>query len=241
MSTISCGRKTSTFIYVYLVRVGNNKHPLIGKVVVNVGNNLHSDISLPCPRRSYYHSQTRLHAGSDGLCLGWCELDAISSGSKWKIIMKHLKSCLFLRMKRMAMCMLQGKLFTMKQRLLVTSGWLVLPWYFYSNLQQGLYWGHLLEMSLVYTLSSGSEIQTIARSMTHSRIKYILPCKKMVQNKDIFERQEKRNKTSTTPSCSGPITAQKSRGNSVLGVIFSHTMPKMDFRYSHRFSWEKTH
>ena len=29
--------------------------------------------------------------------------------------------------------------------------------------------------------------------------------------------------------------AQKSRGNSV-GVVFSHTMPKMDFRYSHRFS-----
>ena len=49
------------------------------------------------------------------------------------------------------------------------------------------------------------------------------------------------NLTSTTPSCSGPIPAQKSRDNSVLGVVFSHTMPKMDFRYSHRFSWEKTH
>ena len=47
--------------------------------------------------------------------------------------------------------------------------------------------------------------------------------------------------TSTTPSCSGPIPAQKSLGNSVLGVVFSHTMPKMDFRYSHRFSWEKIH
>ena len=43
-------------------------------------------------------------------------------------------------------------------------------------------------------------------------------------------------KTSTTPSCSGPISAQKSWGNSVLGVVFSHTMPKMDFHYSHRFS-----
>ena len=42
--------------------------------------------------------------------------------------------------------------------------------------------------------------------------------------------------TSTTPSCGGPIPAQKSRGNSVLGVVFSHTMPKMDFHYSHRFS-----
>ena len=48
-------------------------------------------------------------------------------------------------------------------------------------------------------------------------------------------------RTSTTPSCSRPIPAQKSRGNSVLGAVFSHTMPKMDFRYSHRFSWEKIH
>ena len=46
-------------------------------------------------------------------------------------------------------------------------------------------------------------------------------------------------KTSTTLSCSGPIPAQESRGNSRLGVVFSHTIPKMDFRYSHRFSWEK--
>ena len=50
---------------------------------------------------------------------------------------------------------------------------------------------------------------------------------------------QKQIKTSTTPSCSGPIPAQKSRGNSVLGVVFSNTMPKKDFRYSHRFSWEK--
>ena len=49
------------------------------------------------------------------------------------------------------------------------------------------------------------------------------------------------NKTSTTPSCSGPIPAQKSRGNSVIGVVFSHTMSKMKFHYSHRFSLEKTH
>ena len=28
----------------------------------------------------------------------------------------------------------------------------------------------------------------------------------------------------------------KVTGNSVLGVVFSPTMPKMDFRYSHRFS-----
>ena len=47
--------------------------------------------------------------------------------------------------------------------------------------------------------------------------------------------------TSTTPSCSGPIPARKSRCKSELGVLFSDTMPKMDFHYSHRFSWEKTH
>ena len=46
-------------------------------------------------------------------------------------------------------------------------------------------------------------------------------------------------KTNTTPSCSGPIPAQKTRGHSVLGVVFSHTMHKMDFHYSHCFSWEK--
>ena len=49
------------------------------------------------------------------------------------------------------------------------------------------------------------------------------------------------NKTSTTPSCSGPIPAQKSWGSSVLEVVSSHTMPKMNVHYSHRFSWEKTH
>ena len=30
--------------------------------------------------------------------------------------------------------------------------------------------------------------------------------------------------------------AQESQGNSVIGVVFSHTMPKTDFHYSHRFS-----
>ena len=34
--------------------------------------------------------------------------------------------------------------------------------------------------------------------------------------------------TSTKSSCSALIPAQKSRGNSVLGVEFSHMMPKME-------------
>ena len=52
-------------------------------------------------------------------------------------------------------------------------------------------------------------------------------------------------KTSTTPSCSGPIPAQKSfdksQANSVLGDIFSHLMFEMNFYRFHRFSWEKIH
>ena len=48
-------------------------------------------------------------------------------------------------------------------------------------------------------------------------------------------------KTSTTRSGSVLIPAQKSRGNSVLEVVFSQTMPKMDFHYFHRLcSKERT-
>ena len=38
-----------------------------------------------------------------------------------------------------------------------------------------------------------------------------------------------------------PIPAQRIWGNLVSGLraVFSHTMPKMGFYYSHRFSWEK--
>ena len=46
-------------------------------------------------------------------------------------------------------------------------------------------------------------------------------------------------KTSTTPSCSGPIPAQMSRANSVPGAIFSHLMFEMNFYHFHHFSWEK--
>ena len=48
----------------------------------------------------------------------------------------------------------------------------------------------------------------------------------------LFIKREKKKETSTTPSCSGPIPAQKSLGNSVRGVLFSETMPKMDHRFS---------
>ena len=47
--------------------------------------------------------------------------------------------------------------------------------------------------------------------------------------------------TSTSPSYSGPIPAQKLRANSVSRAVFSHLIPKMDFYYFHRFSWEKIH
>ena len=46
---------------------------------------------------------------------------------------------------------------------------------------------------------------------------------------------------SITPSCSGPIPAQKKWVNLVPEAVLSHTMPQMDFHYSHRFSREKTH
>jgi len=67
----------------------------------------------------------------------------------------------------------------------------------------------------------------------------LLTCHNWLFSKNTCHVDLKKDKTSTTPSCSGPIPAQMSRGNSVPGVIFSHTMPKMDFHYSHRFSWEK--
>ena len=47
--------------------------------------------------------------------------------------------------------------------------------------------------------------------------------------------------TSTTPSCSGPIPAQKSQASSVSGDKFSHLMFEMIFYHLHRFSWEKIH
>ena len=46
-------------------------------------------------------------------------------------------------------------------------------------------------------------------------------------------------KTSTTPSCSGPLPPLKIQCNSVPGVAFPHTMLKMNFYYSHRFIREK--
>ena len=51
-------------------------------------------------------------------------------------------------------------------------------------------------------------------------------------------------KTSTTPSCSGLLPAQKSiiiiQCNSVPGVTFPHTLLKMNFYYSHRFIRKNT-
>ena len=61
-----------------------------------------------------------------------------------------------------------------------------------------------------------------------------------IQNKNSISNHFKfpvnRLQTSTTPRCSRPIPAQKIQGISVPGVVFSHTMPKIDFYHSHRFS-----
>ena len=43
------------------------------------------------------------------------------------------------------------------------------------------------------------------------------------------EEEQKKKKTSTTPSCRGPIPAQKSRGKSVLGLYFPTRCPKWIF------------
>ena len=52
-------------------------------------------------------------------------------------------------------------------------------------------------------------------------------------------KAEKIYRTSTTPSSSGPIPAQKLQANSVPRDIFSHLMFEINFYYFHRFSWEK--
>ena len=44
-----------------------------------------------------------------------------------------------------------------------------------------------------------------------------------------FLKELKKQLTSTTPSCSRPITAQKIRDKLVPGAVFFHNMPKMDF------------
>ena len=71
---------------------------------------------------------------------------------------------------------------------------------------------------------------------------YIGSTKEICCKRDIVSsilQAMKPTETSTTPSCSGPIPAQKSRANSVPGAIFSHLMFEMNFYYFHRFSWEK--
>ena len=57
------------------------------------------------------------------------------------------------------------------------------------------------------------------------------------------EQPLKSKKTSTTPSCSGPIPAQKIRGNSVAGGVISINMddggPEMKCTYFHRNCWKR--
>ena len=73
---------------------------------------------------------------------------------------------------------------------------------------------------------------------------YIGSTKEICCKRDIVSsilQAMKPTETSTTPSCSGPIPAQKSRANSVPGDIFSHLMFEMNLYHFHRFSWEKIH
>lgn len=86
----------------YLIGMCDNESPLIREVVIQVGDNLDSHISLASARRSNhlkeeiqrskvkwmspdaweskwwtYQSKTRLHASTDGFHLGWCERDLV--------------------------------------------------------------------------------------------------------------------------------------------------------------------
>lgn len=56
-----------------LVGVCDQQGPLVWVVVVEVGNNLHCHISLPCARGSDHQGQPRLHPRQNGLHLGRSE------------------------------------------------------------------------------------------------------------------------------------------------------------------------
>ena len=53
----------------HLVRVCDDECALVREVVVDVGDDLHSNVSLACAGRSHHHGQTRLHPRLDGLHL----------------------------------------------------------------------------------------------------------------------------------------------------------------------------
>lgn len=50
--------------------MGHDQCSLVGKIVVNVGDDLNSNISLSRTRWTHDEGQTRLHPGSDGFDLG---------------------------------------------------------------------------------------------------------------------------------------------------------------------------
>ena len=54
-------------------------------------------------------------------------------------------------------------------------------------------------------------------------------------------QQQRKGLTTTTPSCSGPIPAQKSQASLEPGAVFSRLMLEMDFNYFHRFRRETIH
>ena len=55
----------------------NDRAHLLGEVVVKIGDDLDSHISLASTRRSHHQSQARLHATPNGLHLGGSERDSI--------------------------------------------------------------------------------------------------------------------------------------------------------------------
>lgn len=66
----------------YLIGVCDEESTLVRVVVVDVGDDLNSNISLACTRWSYYHCEPWLHACSDSLHLSRNKWDSISA-SEW--------------------------------------------------------------------------------------------------------------------------------------------------------------
>ena len=109
----------------------------------------------------------------------------------------------------------------------------------FGNFLSSPVWGMVQNPSGIVVLSVKMGILIWWQIPVYITVHRIAVCWKVWRN--VFQIKKTLKKLSTTPSCSGPIPAQKIRGNLVPGprAVFFHTIPKMDFYYFHPFSWEK--
>ena len=68
-----------------LVGVSDQQCPLIREVVVEIGDNLYSDVSLSRTRGTNHQGKTMLHPRQDGLHLSSRERHCIPAQAEWKI------------------------------------------------------------------------------------------------------------------------------------------------------------